>query len=130
MVPYRLTLQEHPGYLHAKVEGERTAENALRFFKEVHETCMQKGYVDVLLEMSLTGPSLDTVSVFRVISQRSPPATKFRRMAYIERSESLDKARFAETVAMNRGVNVRLFPDVDTAVAWLSTPASEKSANG
>jgi hypothetical protein len=31
-------------------------------------------------------------------------------------------ARFAETVAVNRGVNVRLFESVATAERWLSEP--------
>lgn len=34
-----------------------------------------------------------------------------------------EKMKFAETVAMNRGVNVRLFHDLETADAWLSAPS-------
>jgi hypothetical protein len=29
-MPYRLTIEDRPGYLYAKATGERTPENALR----------------------------------------------------------------------------------------------------
>ena len=89
---------------------------------------MGSGYEDVLLEMALTGPSLDTLSVFRVISERSPFGLRFRRMAYVERSENLEKARFAETVAKNRGVNVRLFASLEEAAGWLSLPQEHSNS--
>jgi hypothetical protein len=127
VVPYQLTFRECPTYLHAKGEGDRTPENVMRYFKEVHEACVAYGVRDVLLEMSFTGPSLDTVSIFRIISQRSPEAVVFRRIAYVDRTEKLDKARFAETIAVNRNVNVRLFPDIEEAERWLSS-LDEKAA--
>lgn len=121
---YRSTLTETPHYLHAHVVGPRTPENARRFLKEVHDACMERGCAAVLLEMKLTGPSLDAGSIFRVISQSSPEGTRLRRIAYVEASiADPSKAHFAESVAVNRGVNVRLFPDVAAAARWLESPA-------
>ncbi len=120
---YQVTFEERPTYLHAKVAGPRTPENALRFLKEVHEASVRLGHTAVLLEMNMTGPPLGIASVFSVISERSPEGAKLRRIAYVEVSvDSADAARFATTVAVNRGVNVRLFADVDAAALWLSEP--------
>ena len=122
MSTYQLTIEEHPLYLHAKVTGTHSAENALRFLRETHEACVQRGYSAVLLEMNLSGPSLDLTSIFGVISQRSAEATKLRKIAYVDASQrDPEKMRFAETVAINRGVNVRLFQDLDQAKQWMSS---------
>ena len=117
---YRLTTKERHGYLHASVVGLRTAENAQRFLREAYEACVKKGYSALLLEMGLTGPALDIASVFRVIANRAPDGAKLRRIAYIEPSPTdLPAGLFAETVANNRGVNVRLFKDLESADRWL-----------
>jgi hypothetical protein len=45
---------------------------------------------------------------------------KLDRIAYVDSTRDLTEAYFAETVAMNRGVNVRLFPNVAAAASWLT----------
>jgi hypothetical protein len=119
---YHLTITERVSYLHAAVSGPDTRENVLRFLKETYEACVARGKTSVLLEMAFTGPGLDTPSIFSVIAERSGDGAKLRRIAYVDLSEARDeaKARFAETVAVNRGVNVRLFRDVAEAEKWLT----------
>jgi chromosome condensin MukBEF MukE localization factor len=119
---YHLTITERASYLHAAVSGPNTRENVLRFLKEAYEACVARGKTSALLEMALTGPSLDTSSIFSVIAERSGDGAKLRRIAYVGLSEARDdgKARFAETVAVNRGVNVRFFRDVAEAQKWLA----------
>ena len=124
---YRLTTKERHGYLHASVVGQRTAENAQRFLRDAYEACVKKGYSALLLEMGLTGPPLDMASVFRVIANRAPDGAKLRRIAYIEPSPTdLPAGLFAETVANNRGVNVRLFKDLEAADRWLVDGVKKK----
>jgi hypothetical protein len=118
---YRLTVEVKPGYVHAKVDGARTPENAARFLREAHEACVSAGRSAVLMEMHLSGPSLGSLNIFHVISQASPRGAMLRRIAYVDTfAGEPDAPRFAETVAQNRGVNVRLFPDVAAAEAWLA----------
>ena len=120
MTDYRLTLEDMPAYLHAHVVGDRTAENAMRFLKEVAMACMASGKSAVLLEMRFTGPSLDMASIFRVVSQGSAEGSKLRKIAYVEANmDDPGRARFAETVGINRNVNVRLFEDMASARRWL-----------
>ena len=118
---YRLTIEERPTYLYAKVVGERTAANALRFLEEAYSACVKGGCSAVLLEMQLSGPSLSTASIYDVVTQRVADGRKLRKIAYVQ-SVVDDPAMpyFAETVAMNRGVNVRLFPNLAAAEEWLS----------
>ena len=121
MIPYQLTLDERPGYLHAKVVGERTPENAMRCLDEVYAACVRTGYANVLLEMAFTGPSLGAPGIFRVIEHASANGARLGRIAYVEASlDGQQRAKFAETVAVNRAVNVRLFEDAAQAAAWLN----------
>ena len=126
---YHLTLEARPAYLYAKVTGERTGENALRFLEEVYAACVKGGHTAALLEMAFSGPSLPAASIYNVISARAPDGAKLRKIAYVQPVTDLDDLsdvdhrampRFAETVARNRSVNVRLFPNVSTAERWLS----------
>jgi hypothetical protein len=123
-MPYQLTLEERPGYLRAKVVGERTRENALRFLEEAYAACVMSGHSALLLEMQFSGPSLDTTSILEVISQRAPDGMKLRKIAYVE-PHAPDPAMpyFAEQAAINRGVNVRLFQSLGAAAHWLSGEA-------
>jgi hypothetical protein len=58
-----------------------------------------------------------------VVSQRAPTGATLAKIAYVDPATSDPaEARFAETVALNRGVNVRLFPDVASAAQWLAFP--------
>ena len=120
---YQLKIDEQPTYLHAEASGQHSPENALRFLTEAWDACVARGQFALLLEMNLVGPSLDPTSIFGVIVQRSAEATRLKKIAYVDRSPR-DPARmkFAETVALNRGVNVRLFQDLDEAKCWMESP--------
>jgi hypothetical protein len=117
---YHLQIEEHPKFLHACASGANTAENVLRFLREAYEACLRGQSSAVLLEMRFEGPALDTGSIYSVIAQRSDTGKQMRKVAYVAPPErDVSKSKFAETVAINRGVNVRLFASVDAAKQWL-----------
>ena len=121
MTPYRLVLHEEQGYLHAEVSGDHTPDNAKRFLEESYRACVGRGYSALLLEMNLSGPSLESGTIFGVLQSRSPQGSTLRKIAYVDASQrDPEKMRFAETVAKNRGVNVRLFRALDDAKQWMA----------
>jgi hypothetical protein len=120
-MPYRLTLEMHPRYLHACATGTHNAANVARMLHEVNDACVRQGITAVLLEMNFSGPSLATGSIFSLVSQGSAAAKSLRKIAYVDSSRrDFEKKKFAETVAVNRGANVRLFPGVEEAARWLA----------
>jgi hypothetical protein len=122
-VSYQLTIEERPTYLYARADGDMTAANALRFLEEAYAACVKSGRSAVLLDMQLHGPNLNTTSVYEVISKRAADGTKLLQIAYVPHmTDDVSMAHFAETVAVNRGVNVRLFQSVVAAERWLSEP--------
>ena len=121
MISYQLTIVELPNYVHAKALGERTPANALRFLEEAYAACLKAGRDALLLEMRFSGPSLSTMNIYNVLSERIPDGRTLRKIAYVQAEfDNLAMPHFAENVAINRGVNVRLFQSVDSARQWLS----------
>jgi hypothetical protein len=118
-----LTIEERPTYVYARADGDLTPANALRFLEEAYAACLKSGKPDVLLDMQLHGPDLNTTNVYEVIAQRAADGSKLRKLAYVPfQRDDRSMAYFAETVAVNRGVNVRLFESVTAAERWLSEP--------
>lgn len=74
----------------------------------------------MLIEERLEGPRLGTLDVFFVVSEGSSRAFgKMRAIAYVDVYAKGDLMRFAETVAVNRAVPVRVFSTVAEAEGWL-----------
>ncbi len=120
---------EHPGYLHVTVTGRNTAANVRKYLFNVHEACVQRKCTVVLIEENLRGPGLGIGTIHDIVSQASnrtrPAVTK---IAYVDanREHPPGPMGFAETVAVNRGVNVRLFSDVGTARSWIEDGMQRK----
>jgi hypothetical protein len=120
---YQLTVEKCLTYVHTKVVGERTVVNTLRFLHDSYAACVNAGQTALLLEVHLSGPSLTTTNVFEVISAWVPDALKLRKIAYVDALvDDPAMPAFTATVAVNRGVNMRPFPDVAFAASWLSEP--------
>ncbi len=122
-MPYSLSLEPRPGYLHAQVTGTNGAQTVLDYTAEIHQACVERGLRAVLIEENLSGPSIRLSAVLGIIMERAPEAAKqLRRIALIDHNPEHDSSRmeFAEDVAANRGVNLKLFNSVAAAERWLN----------
>jgi hypothetical protein len=50
--------------------------------------------------------------------------------AYVLSAPVLDAERFGETVAVNRGMHVKAFDDIEQALEWLATVSADKTETG
>jgi len=117
---YALNICQKPGYLHAVVTGPNTRENVARYLEEVRAECVARACFRVLVEERLDGPRLEAMDVFEIVSQGSDRARgKIRALAYVDVNAEGDLMHFAQTVALNRGLHVALFPTVADAERWL-----------
>lgn len=120
---YRFTVEPKPGYLHVSVTGANTVENVRRSLRSAVSACTQHACSRLLFEEHLKGPSLGTVPVFEIVSEGSRMAgAVVSQIAYVDTNPEHDASlmSFAETVALNRGVRMRLFATVVEAEAWLA----------
>jgi hypothetical protein len=120
-VAYQITIEPTPRYLHVRVTGENSVQTVLGYLGEVRQACVEHGLTSVLIEEDLRGPSLDLLNIFRMVAERTESEPMVLRLALVDKNPEHDTARmqFAETVAVNRGVQMRVFADVADAAAWL-----------
>ncbi len=117
---YEMTIAQKPGYLHAIVTGLNNTENVMRYLDEIFRECTNRGFFRVLIEERLEGSRFRTMDVFQIVSEGSSPAQGyFKAIAYVDVNAEGDLMRFAETVAVNRGLPVRVFSSVTEAEKWL-----------
>ena len=116
--------------LHVVVKGRFTLASAQRSFVDVLDTAVQHRVVLILLDgRKVTGaPStidrffyakFAALSVALRKDRHGHPRLKF---AYVLQVPVLDPKRFGETVALNRGMDLRVFETVAAARAWLRLP--------
>jgi hypothetical protein len=113
------------GYLHATVTGDNTPADVAAYLGRIREICAKYGFSRVLIEENLVGPPFDAVEIYDVVSAASVGVVPaIQRVAFVDTNPEHDFAnmQFAETVAVNRGVNVRVFRDVPSAVEWIRRP--------
>ncbi|HEV2431230.1 MAG TPA: hypothetical protein VGT43_06935 [Burkholderiales bacterium] len=122
-MPYKLTLHQKPAYLHAIVTGENTRENVAGYLAGIWRECMARGCRRVLVEERLQGARLGTSDVFAIVMEEASRAVGvFEAIGYVDTNAGGDMMKFAENVALNRGVPVRLFGNVADAEKWLENP--------
>lgn len=121
---YTFVTTQAPQYLHFTVEGDNTADTVRGYLNEIAQVCARQGCARVLIEENLRGPSFSMSDVYAVVAEaaRKVPPT-LRKIAFVDVNPThrVENMQFAETVAVNRGVNVRRFATVEEAVDWLGT---------
>ncbi len=127
---YQLTIDEKAGYLHFRVTGPNTPDTVRGYLADIYYACAQRNTPAILVEENLSGRGLGLFDIFEVASEGSEKTWPYiRRIAYVDLNPEHSQAdmKFAETVAVNRGLNVRVFATVQDAQAWLegSEPSSE-----
>jgi hypothetical protein len=122
---YTLTIERKPTYLHAIVTGLNSRENVAQYLREVLRECTNQRCFRVLIEERLEGPRLGVLDVFEIASRGSKNALgKFRAIAYVDIHAEGGLMEFAETVAMNRALPVRIFSTVADAEEWILNDAN------
>jgi hypothetical protein len=124
---YSFIVERKPTYLHAKGFGEQTEANARQFLIDAYRACVEHNMSSLLLEMCFTGRALSVASAYSVISERSHDGSMLKSIAYVDGNPAhanTEMPEFAELIAKNRGVNVRLFANVAAAERWLETEAT------
>jgi hypothetical protein len=119
---YEMRMIHENDYLHVLVTGDNTPADVAGYLDQIRQACAEHGFSKVLIEENLTGPPLRTGDIYDVVTAASAGvAPGIRYIAFVDTNPAHEFAqmKFAETVAVNRGVNVKVFRDVPSAVAWI-----------
>jgi len=121
---YLLKVEHKTNYLHVTVRGKNASKNVLSYLSEVRDKCLEHKCPNVLIEENLKGPGLGTSAIFDVVSEASKNVHPvIRHIAYVDVNPEHDikELKFAESVAVNRAVNVRLFSSITEAEKWFAS---------
>lgn len=109
-------------FLVAALGGVRTPETLMAAAAQTTAHCREHGYSRVVIDLREMSGGLDTLETFEVAGHAIPTQTGARdlvRSAILDLTENIERIRFFETVAVNRGFNVKVFDDEEKAVEWL-----------
>jgi len=119
-VTYQLSFTQKPGYLHVVVTGRNTKENVACYLVDVQHECMERACRRVLIEERLEGPRLGPLDVFDIASEgRDRGEGPLPIIAYVDVNAAGTLMKFAEDVAVNRGITVQVFATVADVEEWL-----------
>lgn len=117
---YQLTITPRRTYLYAIVTGTNSKQNVENYLEDIRRECAARGCFRVLIEERLDGPRLGTAEVFEIASTGSHRALgTFEAIAYVDSNAEGDLMAFAETVAVNRSLPVKVFSSVQEAETWI-----------
>ena len=116
---YDIQFEEIDGYLKVTVTGTNSRETVQSYLEELRKECLKREVFLVLIDEQLEGPRLQAMDVFAIASQGSMGALgQFDAIAYVDRNMG-SMGEFAETVAVNRGMPIAFFGNVEAAERWL-----------
>ena len=132
-----MSLEIHPesDILNVAAAGKFSLSEAKRTFLEMLEAAAEHQTRKVLIDgRKLTGKP-EVIERFYYGAFAAQTVAHFRggmlsyaRFAYVLREPVLDPGRFGETVAVNRGMNVKVFDNLEEAVKWLGVARIDGSA--
>ena len=119
--PYTIVFEDYPNYLYALVHGEKYGYEVLSgFLREIADECKKRNFKQVLIEENISATASQE-DVFRIASELPEFGFSDIRMAYIDRFlEQKDMNEFGQDVAVDHGVDVQIFGDMESANNWLS----------
>ncbi len=117
---YRITFEPRDGYLYAYVEGEHDSyEISKAYWLEVVAEVNRTGAKRVLIDENIV-ESASVAEVFRLASELPTFGFGAAYVAFVDRYLDQNEINeFAELVAVNRGLNGKIFNDERLAIEWL-----------
>lgn len=121
------------GILCANYTGEFSLREAESSFQEILDALIEHKLKKVLIDGRQVVGSPEPLERFfygrHVADAVSQTVNRHNievpRFAYVLKEPVLDPRRFGETVAVNRGMRVKIFSDMKQAEWWLGVPVSE-----
>ena len=121
---YELKVEQREGYLAIQVTGDNRVENVIKCMEQTLDICNSNECYNVLVHECLKGPRLDALAVFNVAAEGSLKALgQLDALAYVDEKMG-EMADFAETVAVNRGMPLRIFTNLQQATSWIEAQVS------
>jgi hypothetical protein len=130
-----LKILPESGVLRVIAAGEFSLEEARRTFLEILDAVAQQKAEKILFDGRELKGDPETMERFFYGEFAAQAVAKYTRQygaprapqfAYVLQEPVLDPRRFGETVAVNRGMRVKVFDNLDDALVWPKATPSKK----
>jgi len=123
-----LSIVDKGPYLLVEFFGEFSAAAGKQCVDSMVAACEQHGRARVLLDCRRMTGNMPITARFEVAEYGASKRDRLRRFALLGREDMVLPDNFVENVAVNRGMNMKIFTDFDQAEAWLTMPSLAESA--
>lgn len=110
-------IEKRDGYVHVIYDEPYAKSVLIDLMKEAHDKCTEFGTNVLLVELSSMPGIISTLDRFELGIQGTLIFRGGYKIAVVYRKEEIN--RFAENVGVNRGLNTRVFDDLQEAMKWL-----------
>ena len=110
-------IENRTNYLFVEFDDAYQLEVILSLMREVAEVCRQQKFSKVLVDLSNMPGKISIMDRFQMGVAGANTFRGVAQVALIYRKDEIN--RFAETVGVNRGANVAVFGDAESAKKWL-----------
>jgi len=128
--PSDLEFTAREGYLEARLSGDFRMERFKRQIETILQAAKDRGLGKILVDVTrmVRFEALGTTDRFEMGAHAARVAGNVVTVAMLGTPPQLDRERFGEQVAQNRGLNLRVFVDEAAAVAWLTGAEAKPKA--
>ncbi len=110
-------IEQRDGYIYVEYDEEYSIQAFVSISKQVFDLCQTENYKKVLVNATQMQGKVKTLQRFELGMQGALIFRNLIKIAVVYRKEEIDW--FAETVSKNRGLNARIFSEMDEAIKWL-----------
>lgn len=128
---YTLDIEERNEYLQFSARGKRSLESILSITKDVLAACERHKLKNALIDVRKMEGELTTMESYKLSAQHLPAMRNLSvltHVAVIDCEENRERYTFLETVAVNRGLNIRYFTDPHDGVEWFKPSGMSNKA--
>jgi hypothetical protein len=122
-----LSITDRESFLLVEFSGRFSVEAGKQCVDRMAEASVRLGRPKVLLDCRRMTGDLSVFARFQVADYGATKRHQLRQFALLGREDVVLPDKFAENVAVNRGMNMKVFTDFDEAVLWLSQPTPNET---
>lgn len=116
-----LTIEEKPNYLRVTTSGLRSRENVQNLSIKVFNTAIEKHFSKVFLDIRELIGYFGYMDIFFLVKEilKNLKGKGVEQVAIVDVHRSTREGWFLEPVAQSQGINIRVFPEEESALKWL-----------
>ena len=132
MAPETMSTSDKGSYLLVEFFGEFSVEAGKQCVDRMVEACKEHSKSKVLLDCRKMTGAMPILDRYLVADYGASKGRLLMQLALLNREGVPLPDNFVENVAVNRGMNMKVFTDHDEALYWLTgvAPNSSDSGNG